>query len=257
MSDPLPETGDGIQLNAVGNPTDLRLEMPTLMARELCKSYRVGSGKLQVLRGASVDLYGGQICALMGSSGSGKSTLLNMLGLLDKPDTGKLWLHKKEVQNLGQAAAARLRAAGLGFVFQQFQLLPELSAFENVLMPRRLAARGWWSRRKEERRSAREVLERVGLQDRLHHKPSQLSGGEQQRVAIARALVSKPAVLLADEPTGNLDRKTGTETLDLLLRLGREESAAVLLATHDPDVAARCDRTIFIRDGVIFNQVPE
>jgi ABC-type lipoprotein export system ATPase subunit len=229
---------------------------PALMARDLRKSYRVGSGKLDVLRGASMDLYRGQICALMGTSGSGKSTLLNMLGLLDRPDSGKLWIHDKEVQNLGQAAAARLRAAGLGFVFQQFQLLPELSAFENVLMPRRLAARRWFGRRREERQRATEALERVGLTDRIRHKPSQLSGGEQQRVAIARALVSEPAVLLADEPTGNLDRKTGAEILDLLLRLGREGSAAVLLATHDPAVAERCDQTIFIRDGVIHNQEP-
>lgn len=229
---------------------------PALMARDLCKSYRIGSGKLQVLRGASMDLYRGQICALMGSSGSGKSTLLNMLGLLDRPDSGKLWIHEKEVQNLGQAASARLRAAGLGFVFQQFQLLPELSALENVLMPRRLAARRWFGRRREERLRAKQALERVGLVDRMRHRPSQLSGGEQQRVAIARALVSEPAVLLADEPTGNLDRKTGAEILDLLLRLGRDGSAAVLLATHDPVVAERCDRTLYIRDGVIHNQEP-
>ncbi len=226
------------------------------MARDLCKSYRVGTGKLQVLRGASMDLYRGQICALMGTSGSGKSTLLNLLGLLDRPDSGKLWIHQKEVQNLGQAAAARLRAAGLGFVFQQFQLLPELSALENVLMPRRLAARGWFARRREERQRAKDALERVGLADRMRHKPSQLSGGEQQRVGIARALVSEPAVLLADEPTGNLDRKTGAEILDLLLRLGREGSAAVLLATHDPAVAERCDRTLFIHDGAILTQEP-
>lgn len=229
---------------------------PALMARDLCKSYRVGSGKLQVLRGASMDLYRGQICALMGTSGSGKSTLLNLLGLLDRPDSGKLWIHEKEVQNLSQAASARLRAAGLGFVFQQFQLLPELSALENVLMPRRLAARSWLARRGEEKKRAQSALERVGLGQRMRHKPSQLSGGEQQRVAIARALVSEPAVLLADEPTGNLDRKTGVEILDLLLRLGREGSAAVLLATHDPAVAAQCDRTIFIHDGVIHNQEP-
>ena len=251
MSNPLPENGDGMQNNVDGNPTDLPLELPALMARDLCKSYRVGSGKLEVLRGASVDLYGGQICALMGSSGSGKSTLLNMLGLLDKPDTGKLWLHKKEVQNLGQAAAARLRAAGLGFVFQQFQLLPELSAFENVLMPRRLAARSWWSRRKEERHSAREALERVGLKDRLHHKPSQLSGGEQQRVAIARALANKPNVLLADEPTGNLDQATADGVFGLLTDLVKQSGVGALIATHNPDLANRMDRIVRLEDGVL------
>jgi ABC-type lipoprotein export system ATPase subunit len=248
---------DSISKTNLPGDSQTLLGLPVLMARDLRKSYRMGAGELQVLRGASLDLHSGQICALMGSSGSGKSTLLNMLGLLDRPDSGKLWIHTKEVQNLSQAAAARLRADGLGFVFQQFQLLPELSAFENVLMPRRLARKNWFSRRRQERNKARKALERVGLGKRLNHRPSQLSGGEQQRVAIARSLVSKPAVLLADEPTGNLDRQTSREVLDLLLELGREYSAAVLLATHDPLVAQRCDRTLYIRDGEIQIEPPE
>jgi len=222
-----------------------------LQTEGLRKSYRMGASKLEVLRGVSMALRRGEVCALMGSSGSGKSTLLNLLGLLDRPDGGKLWMEGTEVQNLGNAAASRLRAARIGFVFQQFQLLPELNALENVLMPRRLAAGGWWRRRSAERDTARQALQRVGLAERLTHKPAQLSGGEQQRVAIARALVSSPRVLLADEPTGNLDRKTSDEVLDLLLRLGREEGAAVLLATHDAQVAERCDRILAMHDGLL------
>lgn len=222
-----------------------------LQTEGLRKSYRMGVSKLEVLRGVSMALRRGEVCALMGSSGSGKSTLLNLLGLLDRPDGGKLWMDGREVQNLGNAAASRLRAARIGFVFQQFQLLPELNALENVLMPRRLAAGGWWRRRNAERNTARLALQRVGLAERLTHKPAQLSGGEQQRVAIARALVSRPRVLLADEPTGNLDRKTSDEVLELLLRLGREEGAAVLLATHDASVAERCDRILAMHDGLL------
>ena len=198
-----------------------------------------------------MSLHRGEVCALVGSSGSGKSTLLNLLGLLDKPDGGKLWIDGKEVQSLGNAAAARLRAAKIGFVFQQFQLLPELNALENVLMPRRLIGGSWLGRRRKEREAARAALQRVGLAQRLTHKPAQLSGGEQQRVAIARALVCGPQVLLADEPTGNLDRQTSDEVLELLLRLGREQGAAVLLATHDPRVAGRCDRVLTMRDGLL------
>lgn len=222
-----------------------------LQADALRKSYRMGVSRLEVLKGVSLTLQRGEVCALMGSSGSGKSTLLNLLGLLDRPDGGKLWIGGKEVQNLSNAAAARLRAARIGFVFQQFQLLPELNALENVLMPRRLAGGSWWRRRNAEREAARAALQRVGLAQRLTHKPAQLSGGEQQRVAIARALVCGPQVLLADEPTGNLDRQNGDEVLSLLLRLGREQGAAVLLATHDPKVAQQCDRVLTMRDGLL------
>jgi len=229
---------------------------PVLQAEKLRKSYRMGASKLDVLRGVSLSLRAGEISALMGSSGSGKSTLLNLLGMLDRPDGGKLWIAGREVQNVGQAAAARLRASGIGFVFQQFQLLPELNALDNVLMPRRLVAGSWLRRRGTEIRTARAALDRVGLGHRHSHKPAQLSGGEQQRVAIARALVSSPKLLLADEPTGNLDRKTSEEVLSLLLRLGREQGAAVLLATHDPLVAQRCDRVLWMRDGELQAAAP-
>ncbi len=225
---------------------------PVLKALQLTKSYRVGASRLEVLRGVDVELRPGEVRALMGASGSGKSTLLNLLGLLDKPDSGKLLLNGREVQNLGRAASSRTRASSVGFVFQQFQLLPELSALENVLLPRRLLAGwNWWGRRGNERRAAREALGMVGLGKRLRHRPAQLSGGEQQRVAIARALICQPPILLADEPTGNLDRGSSEEVLELLLRLGREMRSAVLIATHDSDVSARCDSIVTMSDGLV------
>ena len=219
-------------------------------AHGLDKSYRIGASTLAVLQGASITLRAGETCALMGSSGSGKSTLLHLLGLMDRPDAGEILLGGEAVHDLSARRAARLRAANLGFVFQQFQLMHEISAFENVLLPRRIAAgTSWWGRRSQEREAARQALEAVGLTERARHRPTQLSGGEQQRVAIARALVGRPQLLLADEPTGNLDRRTGQEVLELLLRLARERGAAVLLATHDPEVAAACDRTVRLREG--------
>jgi lipoprotein-releasing system ATP-binding protein len=226
---------------------------PTVLAAEgLHKGYRMGAAELQVLRGASVDLAPGEVVALRGASGSGKSTLLHLLGLLDRPDRGEVRVDGRPTRALGQAARARLRAARVGFVFQQFHLLPELSALENVLVPRRLACGlSWFGRRGAERQAASALLERVGLGGRLGHRPHQLSGGEQQRVAIARALIGDPAVLLADEPTGNLDRHSGEEVLALLLELARGREAAVLLATHDPEGAARCDRHLELVDGEV------
>jgi len=230
--------------------SEARSAAPVIAAQGLDKSYRVGASTLQVLKGAALSLDAGETCALMGSSGSGKSTLLHLLGLMDRPDAGEILLSGEAVQNLGARRAAKIRAARLGFVFQQFQLLHEISAFENVLLPRRIATgASWWSRRGQEREAARAALEAVGLTERARHRPTQLSGGEQQRVAIARALVGQPQLLLADEPTGNLDRRTGQEVLELLLRLARERGAAVLLATHDPEVAAACQRTVRLREG--------
>jgi len=222
-----------------------------LAARGLWKSYRMGAGRLQVLRDVSLALRPGEVCALMGASGSGKSTLLHLLGLLDRPDRGEVLYHGRRAPG-SPGARARLRARSLGFVFQQFHLLPELNALENVLMPRRLAlGAAWWSRRREERARARALLERVGLGERLRHRPKQLSGGEQQRVALARAVVGRPAVLLADEPTGNLDSRTGEGILELLLELAREHGSAVLLATHDATIAARAGRLLHLRDGCL------
>lgn len=224
--------------------------VPVLSAEDVFKSYRMGSGSLEVLRGVSIELHTGEVTALMGSSGSGKSTLLQLLGLMDHLDKGRIALRGRPIQKLGAGASAKVRANELGFVFQQFQLIQELSALENVLLPRRIA-RGfsWFANRQKERRRGAEVLQEVGLGDRLRHRPNQLSGGEQQRVAIARALISAPPVLLADEPTGNLDRQTGEDVLELLLRLARERGTAMLLATHDERIAEACDRIIYLEDG--------
>ncbi|TAH35535.1 MAG: ABC transporter ATP-binding protein [Planctomycetota bacterium] len=228
-----------------------------LEARDLHKSYRMGAGRLPVLRGVSLQLRPGEVVALMGASGSGKSTLLHLLGLLDRPDQGRVLLDGADVTELGQSAAARLRAGAIGFVFQQFHLLADLNALQNVLMPRRIACGwSWWRRAGRERERARAILEAVGLAGRLRHRPAQLSGGEQQRVAIARALVSAPALLLADEPTGNLDSATGADILALLLRLARQRQAALLLATHDAHVAAHSDRVLQLVDGTIVGAAP-
>ncbi|MDP7061388.1 MAG: ABC transporter ATP-binding protein [Planctomycetota bacterium] len=223
---------------------------PVLLAEGLSKSYRMGSGKLEVLRDVSLELHVGEVAALMGSSGSGKSTLLQLLGLMDRCDRGSVLLRGRRVDNRGAGASARIRATEIGFVFQQFQLIQELSALENVLLPRRIArGMSWFSARGEEKRKATQLLTDVGLGARLKHKPNQLSGGEQQRVAIARALISMPPVLLADEPTGNLDRKTGDEVLELLMRMARERGTAILLATHDQSIAGSCERILQLKDG--------
>ncbi|MHC4380770.1 MAG: ABC transporter ATP-binding protein [Planctomycetota bacterium] len=223
-----------------------------LSATGLRKHYRMGSGSLEVLKGVDIELHTGEVTALMGSSGSGKSTLLQLLGLMDGVDAGDIQLRGRPIHRLGASGSARIRATELGFVFQQFQLIKELSALENVLLPRRIArGMSWFANRQKERRRGMDVLEEVGLGARMRHRPNQLSGGEQQRVAIARALVSAPPVLLADEPTGNLDRQTGAEVLELLLRLARERGTAMLLATHDERIAEACDRVLHLRDGAL------
>jgi len=234
------------------NDSSLQAAIPVIAARELTKAYPMAGGRLEVLRGVSLDLAAGETCAMVGRSGSGKSTLLHLLGLLDRPDAGIVRLEGGEVQGMGPSESAKVRARGIGFVFQQFHLLPELDALQNVLLPRRIVSGlGWWTRAKTEKEKARALLDRVGLGDRIGHRPSQLSGGEQQRVALARALVSNPAVVLADEPTGNLDRESGRTILELLLEAARERGAAVLVATHAESVAQACDRIVHLRNGAI------
>ena len=218
------------------------------------KNYRMGELDVHALRDVSLEVARGEFIAIMGASGSGKTTLMNILGCLDRPSSGSYWLDGEEVSRMSADKRAMIRNRKIGFVFQNFNLLPRTSALENVAMP--LSYTASHLTEKEARRRAKEVLERVGLGDRLHHEPSQLSGGQQQRVAIARALVNKPPLLLADEPTGNLDSKTGEEVLELFQELNREEGVTVVLVTHDPHVASHAERIIYIHDGQIVEDLP-
>ena len=218
---------------------------PVVEGRELTKVYRMEGVEVRALDGIDVTVGRGDSLAIMGPSGSGKSTLLGLLGGLDRPTSGSLKFAGREATRLSDDELARVRNQVVGFVFQNFQLLPRTSALGNVGLP--LVYRGIG--RAERRRRATEALEGVGLGHRLQHRPSQLSGGEQQRVAIARALAAEPAMLLADEPTGNLDSRSGEEVLELLARLRAERGVAVVVVTHDADVARRFDRTVLVRDG--------
>ncbi|MGQ0613078.1 MAG: ABC transporter ATP-binding protein [Planctomycetaceae bacterium] len=218
--------------------------------RQLRKSYRIGRQTLEVLRDVAFDLREREILAIVGQSGSGKSTLLHLLGLLDEPDAGTIRFRGVEVPT-GGGSASHARSRHFGFVFQFYHLLPEFSALENVLMPT-LVLEGWgaWRRHKRERKAfALELLTRMGLADRSRHKPGELSGGERQRVAIARALMNRPEILLCDEPTGNLDRKTALGVRDLLWEINRESGQAMILVTHDRDLAAQAHRSVTLLDG--------
>lgn len=229
--------------------------MEIVQVSDLHKSYRVGTMDVPVLRGISMTVRRGEIVALIGSSGSGKTTLMNIIGCLDRPTTGRFWFDGEDVSMLSRNQRARIRNQKIGFVFQNFNLLPRTSALENVLMPMLYLSKHVSTRDANER--AKEMLERVGLLDRLLHDPSQLSGGQQQRVAIARALVNSPELLLADEPTGNLDTRTGTDILKMFQDLNEKERIAILLITHDPKVVAYANRVISIRDGMIVTNADE
>ncbi len=224
--------------NANGNTSLLR-------ANDLHKCYTIGRRQVEVLKGVSLEVAPGEFVALRGASGAGKSTLLHLLGGLDQPDQGSIAFGNQSLDQLGGSELARFRNARIGFIFQAYHLLPELDALENVCLPARVLRR----EPGETLTAAKSLLSRVGLENRLDHRPAELSGGEQQRVAIARALINTPALILADEPTGNLDSHTGTEILDLLCSLREEGNMTLVIATHDASVAARAPRIVELLDG--------
>ena len=220
--------------------------MALIETRDLWKTYVVGSEEVHALRGVSIDIDRGEYVAIMGPSGSGKSTLMNVIGCLDTPSRGSYLLNGKQVSQMNDNELARIRNEEIGFVFQTFNLLPRASALQNVELP--LVYAGVAAGEREGR--ARGALERVELADRMHHRPNELSGGQRQRVAIARALVNNPSILLADEPTGNLDTKTGNEIMSLFAKL-HAGGNTLIVVTHEADVAALAERTIHIRDGQV------
>ncbi len=216
--------------------------------RGLKRRYRLGRDNfVDALRGASLDLMRGEMAAIMGPSGSGKSTLMHIVGCLDVPDEGQVWLEGRRVDGLEGKQLVELRRREVGFIFQGFNLIPTLNAVENVALSAEYAG----SMRGDATRRATELLEMVGLGDRMRHVPSELSGGQQQRVAIARALVNEPGIVLGDEPTGDLDTATSAEIVEMMRRVNKDTGTTFLLVTHNPEVATSCDRTIVMRDGVV------
>ncbi len=218
-----------------------------IVAQDLRKMYQMGDVEVHALRGLSLTIDRGEVVAIVGPSGSGKSTLMNMLGCLDHPTSGSYILDGEEVSHLRDDQLAAIRNRKVGFIFQSFNLLSRATALSNVELPLRYAGMTAAARRDR----ARASLSAVGLGDRMTHKPTELSGGQQQRVAIARALVNSPAIIMADEPTGNLDSKVGQEIIDLLLNLNRDSGTTLIIVTHDPKVAAQAQRIVRIKDGVV------
>jgi predicted ABC-type transport system involved in lysophospholipase L1 biosynthesis ATPase subunit len=233
--------------NPIGAPGHLIGDAgkPFISARGLHKSYSLGKRLLNVLIGVDLSVARGEFIALRGASGAGKSTLLHLLGGLDTPNAGEIWFEDRNLANLDAGELARFRNLKVGFIFQSYHVLPELDALENVCLPARIARLD----AAEAEARGRNLLERVGLGARMDHKPFELSGGEQQRVAVARALINNPDLILADEPTGNLDSRTGGEIVDLLCDLRKERGTTLIIATHDANVAARAPRVIELLDG--------
>jgi putative ABC transport system ATP-binding protein len=217
--------------------------------RGVSKTVPSGEGTLTILHPIDLNVASGEFLAVSGPSGSGKSTLLGLIAGLDAPSTGSIVIDGVDITTLDEDPLARLRGAKIGFVFQFFHLIPSLTALENILVPMEIAGR------RDAAGRARELLVEVGLEDRGHHYPSQLSGGEQQRVAIARALSNEPVILLADEPTGNLDSKTGHQVIELLLAINKQRGATLVVVTHDPEIAALADARVYLRDGQVAERV--
>jgi len=224
---------------------------PVIRIRGLTKHYKVGDEKVRALDGVDLDIHPNEFVAIMGASGSGKSTLMNILGCLDKPTAGAYVLNGKQTQKLGMGHLARVRNEEIGFIFQTFELLPRATALRNVMLPMLYSRRHLLSAK----RRAREALAKVSLTDRMDHRPNQLSGGQRQRVAVARALVNDPSILLADEPTGNLDSKTTVEIIDLFTRL-HESGQTIVVVTHEEDVAGHAQRIVRLRDGRVISDHP-
>jgi ABC-type lipoprotein export system ATPase subunit len=233
-------------MNPDAHPNSLASGQPSLLeARQIKKTYRMGRRSIEVLRGVDLTLQAGQFLAVRGASGAGKSTLLHLVGGLDAPTSGEIWIGGERLDRMSASRLSRFRNRKVGFVFQAYHLLPELNALENVCLPARMAR----TEAKRTEAAGRDLLGRVGLGDRMDHRPYELSGGEQQRVAIARALINEPDIVLADEPTGNLDSKTGGEIIDLLCALREERRTTLIVATHDAHVAGRAPRVVELVDG--------
>jgi putative ABC transport system ATP-binding protein len=216
-------------------------------AKDITKVYQMGEIEVHALRGLSINIAPGEILSIMGPSGSGKSTLMNIFGCLDRPTSGEYSLNGESVATLSDDQLAEIRNRGVGFVFQSFNMLPRATALANVELPLRYAELNGRNRKQV----AKQALEAVGLGDRIRHRPNELSGGEQQRVAIARALVNDPAIIMADEPTGNLDTKSGDEIMALLKNLNKERGTTLIIITHDPEIAEQTNRIVSLRDGLI------
>ncbi|RMF91998.1 MAG: ABC transporter ATP-binding protein [Planctomycetota bacterium] len=247
------QTADGrtVRVDAAHGGTEREAAGTQLSVKGLVKAYRKGNHVVPVLRGVDLEIRRGEFVAIVGQSGSGKSTLLHLMGLLDSPDDGEIGFDGRRVDNAPVRVRERLRNERIGMIFQFYHLLPELTALENVLTPI-MIGRGvlrYLAERRRYRAEARRLLETVGLSHRLKHKPREMSGGEMQRAAIARALISQPEILLADEPTGNLDRATGQEILALLRALNDRHNLTIVMVTHDPTIAERADRTVRLVDG--------
>lgn len=220
-------------------------------AHDLTKVYTMGEVKVHALRGLSTQIKQGEVVGIMGPSGSGKSTLMNILGCLDRPTEGDYYLDGVSVATMNDDQLARIRNEKVGFVFQTFNLLPRSTALINVMLPLRYS-----QDRSNSRQRAEKALIEVGLGDRMDHRPNELSGGQQQRVAMARALVNEPAIIMADEPTGNLDTKTGDVLMEMLLTLNREKGTTLIIVSHDPEIAHLAERIVYIRDGVVEDRGP-